>query len=261
MKMQMKSSLAFVAAAMLVATPGAAATGKWQRIFDGRTLKGWTPKFSGHPAGVNVRDTFVVRNGAIRVSYAKYKSFDGLFGHLAYKRPYSAFRIRFDYRIFGKVLPKVEPWQHSNSGLMFLAQSPESMARDQKFPVSMEMQLLGAERPEPSPTGNLCTPGTNVVMNGKLETTHCILSTSPIIPNGRWVHAEVEVTRDGKVTHFIDGRAVIRYSAPQYDPTDAEAKPLIAAAGGKLAIGGGYFYLQAEGHPLEFRNIEVMELK
>ena len=257
----MKLSLAFAAAAMLIAPPGAAATGKWQRIFDGRTLNGWTPKISGHAAGENVRNTFVVRNGAIRVSYANYKSFDGLFGHLAYERPYSAFRIRFDYRFYGKTLPGVESWQYSNSGLMLLAQSPQSMTLDQKFPVSLEMQLLGAERPEPSPTGNLCTPGTNVVMIGKLETMHCILSTSPVIPNGRWVHAEVEVTRAGEVTHFIDGKAVIHYSAPQYDPADADAKPLIVASGGKLAIDGGYFYLQSEGHPIEFRNIELMELE
>jgi hypothetical protein len=259
--MQMKWSLVLVAAAMLVVSPGAAAAGKWQRIFDGRTLNGWTPKFSGHPAGVNARDTFTVQDGAIRVSYANYKSFDGLFGHLAYKRPYAAFRMRFDYRFSGKPVRGVENWQHSNSGLMFLAQSPQSMARDQKFPASMEMQLLGAERPEPEPTGNLCTPGTNVVMNGKLETEHCINSSSPIIPNGRWVRAEVEVTRAGEVTHNIDGEAVIRYSAPQFDPTDADAKPLIAAADGKLAIDRGYVYLQAEGHPVEFRNIEVMELE
>jgi hypothetical protein len=143
---------------------------------------------------------------------------------------------------------------------MLLGQAPESMTLDQKFPVSLEMQLLGAERPEPSPTGNVCTPGTNMVLKGKLETTHCINSLSPIIPNGRWVHAEAEVTRDGQVTHYIDGKAVMRYADPQYDPTDADAKPLIAAAGGTLAIRSGYIYLQSEGHPVEFRNIELMKL-
>jgi hypothetical protein len=123
------------------------------------------------------------------------------------------------------------------------------------------MQLLGAERAEPSPTANLCTPGTNVVMNGKLETTHCINSTSPVIPNGRWVKAEVEVDHAGNVTHFVEGVPVIRYSAPQYDPADADAKPLIARSGGQLAISGGYLYLQSEGHPVEFRKIEILPLR
>ncbi|MEO5774538.1 MAG: DUF1080 domain-containing protein [Sphingomicrobium sp.] len=254
--------LIFAAAAFaFLASPLQAAPEKWQRIFDGKSLKGWTPKIAGHRTGDNYRNTFVVRNGAIRVSYANYKNFDGLFGHLAWKRPVGAYRIRFDYRFYGETLAGVENWQFSNSGLMMLAQSPQSMTLNQKFPVSLEMQLLGAERPEPSPTANLCTPGTNVVMNGKLHTEHCTNSNSPIIHNGRWVHAEAEVTRDGKVTHFINGKPVITYSEPQYDPTDADAKPLIAAAGGKLAIRKGYLYLQSEGHPIEFRNIELMELK
>jgi hypothetical protein len=231
------------------------------RIFDGKSLEGWTPKITGHPAGYNYRDTFRAEDGKIRVVYDGYERFDKRFGHLAYKRPTTgAFRVRFQYRFYGKTLPGTENWQHSNSGLMFLAQSPETMTRDQEFPVSMEMQLLGTPRPVREATGNLCTPGTHVVMKGKLEKTHCILSSSPIYPNGRWMRAEVEVTRDGRVTHFIEGKPVLRYSAPQYDTDDADAKPVIAAAGGKLAVTGGYLYLQSEGHPVEFRNVELMEL-
>ena len=253
-------AIAFLAAALL-AGPAPAAQGKWERIFDGKSLKGWTPKIAGHALGDNYRNTFQAKNGAIRVSYAGYSRFDGKFGHLAYRRPVSAFRIRFQYRFYGKGLPDVENWQFSNSGLMMMGQDPRTMTRDQKFPVSLEMQFLGAERPEPSPTANLCTPGTNVVMNGKLHTEHCTNSSSPIIPNAQWVRAEAEVTRDGRVTHVIDGKPVMQYSAPQYDPTDADAKPLIAAAKGKLRIRSGYLYLQSEGHPIEFRNIELMELK
>lgn len=254
--------LLFVAAtAALFASPAPAQTGKWQRIFDGNSLKGWTPKITGHAFGDNYLDTFQARNGVLRVNYARYAKFNGKFGHIAYRRPVSAFRMRFEYRFYGKTLPDVENWQYSNSGLMMLGQNPRTMTRDQKFPVSLEVQLLGAERPTPSPTANLCTPGTNVVMNGKLHTEHCTNSTSPIFPNAQWVKAEVLVTRKGDVTHFINGKPVMRYSAPQYDPTDADAKPLIAKAGGKLMVRSGYLYLQSEGHPVEFRNIELMELK
>lgn len=236
--------------------------GRWVRLFDGRTLKGWTPKISGYTLGEDPMRTFRVRDGAIAVSYDGYGgSFGKHFGHLAYKKPFSAYRLRFEYRFSGHWLPDVETWQQSNSGIMLLGQPPETMTRDQSFPVSLEMQLLGADRGEPSPTANLCTPGTNVVMNGKLETTHCINSTSPIIPNGRWVKAEVEVDRAGNVTHFVEGVPVIRYGAPQYDPTDADAKPLIARSGGQLAISGGYLYLQSEGHPVEFRKIEILPLR
>ena len=253
--------IAILCGALVMAAPASAKPGQWQRIFDGRTLKGWTPKITGAPAGENLGNSFAVADHAIRVTYDGWTRFDGRFGHLAYNRPVGAFRLRFQYRFFGKTLPDVEDWQHSNSGAMLLAQSPWSMARDQKFPVSLEAQLLGAERPEPSPTANLCTPGTNVVIDGKLVTEHCILSTSPVMANNQWIRAEFEMTKDGRVTHFINGKPVFHYSDPQYDPTDADAKPLIAAAGGALAIKGGYIYLQSEGHPVEFRNIELMELK
>jgi hypothetical protein len=246
---------------LLLASCASAPTGDgWRPLFDGRTLEGWTPKITGHALGEDPLHTFSVRDGAIRVSYDRYTRFAGQFGHLAYRMPFSAYRIRLEYRFHGHWLPDVQDWQQSNSGIMLHAQAPETMALDQQFPVSMEVQLLGADRAAPSPSGNLCTPGTNVVMAGKLETQHCINSSSPVIPNGRWVKAEVEVDRAGNVTHFIEGRPVMRYSAPQYDPTDADAKPLIARAGGRLELSGGYIYLQSEGHPVEFRKIEIKPL-
>jgi hypothetical protein len=252
---------ALLIAAACAPAPAPGADQGWVRLFDGRTLSGWTPKVTGYAAGENPLGTFSVRDGAIRVSYDRYDAFRGRFGHIAYKSPFSAYRLRLEYRFTGKYLPDVEAWQQSNSGMMLHAQAPETMGRDQKFPVSIEVQLLGADRAEPSPTGNLCTPATNVIMNGKLETTHCINSSSPVYPNGRWIHAEVEVDRAGNFTHFIEGRPVLRYSGAQYDPTDEDAKPLIARAGGKLPISGGYIYLQSEGHPVEFRNIEIRELR
>lgn len=243
-----------------LAAPAAAEVGKWDRIFDGKTLDGWTPKITGRDVGDNYLDTFQVRHGAIRVSYDRYDGFGGHFGHLAYRRPLSAFRIRFDYRFYGKDAKGIEDWQYSNSGLMILGQAPETMARDQKFPVSAEVQLLGAERPEPQPTANVCSPGTDILLNGTVAKDHCNLSSAPIIPDGRWVHVEVEVTKDGQVTHFVDGEPVMHYSGVRYDPTDEDAKPLISAAGGALDIHSGYIYLQSEGHPIEFKNIELMEL-
>jgi hypothetical protein len=232
----------------------------WRPIFDGRSLAGWTPKITGHALGEDPIGTFSVQGGAIRVSYDGYGGrFAGRFGHLAFERPVSAFRIRFDYRLTGSWLADVEPWQHSNSGLMFLAQPPETMARDQRFPVSMELQLLGPGGPLPT-NGNVCTPGTHVVVGGRLETEHCIASPLPPAPNGQWVHVEVEVDRTGNITHFIGGVPAMRYGGAQYDPGDPEAQPLIAAAGGRLRLDRGWLYLQSEGHPVEFRNIALREL-
>jgi len=235
---------------------------KWVSLFDGKTLKGWTPKISGYALGEDPMRTFRAEDGVIRVSYDRYTDgFRKRFGHLAYRTPFGPYRLRLEYRMIGQSLADVESWQQSNSGVMLHGQAPATMSKDQSFPVSIEVQLLGAARPDPAPTANLCTPGTNVVMGGKLETTHCINSTSPIIPNGRWTKIEITVDRNGNFTHVVDGVQVMTYAGAQYDPADSDAQPLIKAAGGKLELSNGYIYLQSEGHPVEFRSLELRILE
>lgn len=253
--------LLLLAAATAAQAPDPA-PGTWQPLFDGRSLEGWTPKITGYALGEDPLGTFTVQDGAIRVGYENYGgAYRGRFGHLAWRVPFSAYRLRLQYRFYGTWFPDVFDWQQSNSGVMIHAQPPETMARDQRFPVSLEVQFLGVPRAERAPTANICSPGTHVVIEGALVTEHCTNSAGPLIANGRWVQVEILVDRDGNVTHFVEGRPVMRYSGAQYDPTDEEARPLIAAQGGELALRGGYIYLQSEGHPVEFRNVEVMVLE
>jgi hypothetical protein len=254
----MKYLIVLPALALLGAAPASEAG--WERIFDGETLAGWTPKITGRALGEDPLGMFTVHEGAIRVSHANYDKFEGEFGHLFWKVPLEAYRIRFEYRLFGETLPGVQRWQHSNSGLMFHSQPPETMRLDQAFPVSLEVQLLGIPRPDEEPTGNLCSTGTTAIFEGVRDPRHCILSSSPLLPVGRWTKVEVEVLATGEVTHFIEGEAVLRYSGPELDPEDADARPLIAAADGKLELRSGYIALQSEGHQIEFRNIELKRL-
>lgn len=254
----MKKLLILACLPLLAAAP--APKEKWERIFDGKTLTGWTPKITGRAVGEDPLHTFVVKDGAITVSYDHYAKFGGAFGHLFWKAPLTAYRLRFDYRMTGASMTDIEGWQNRNSGLMIQAQAPATMTRDQQFPVSLEFQLLAVPRPDREPSGNLCTPGTTVEFDGKRPTTHCITGTGPLVPLGQWTHVEVEVTRDGRITHFLNGKPAISYRDAQLDPADKDAQPLIAAAGGKLALHGGYVALQSEGQPTQFRNIEVLRL-
>ena len=234
---------------------------KWESIFNGKTLTGWTPKIAGYAVGEDPLHTFVVQDGVLRVSYANYNNkFGGAYGHLFWKAPLKAYRLRFEYRLFGDALPDVKEWEVSNSGVMVHAQAPETMRREQGFPVSLEFQILGVPRPKEEPTGNLCTPGTTVVIDAKRDLRHCILSSSPLLPVGGWTQGEVEVLPNGEITHFVDGKAVLHYSAAELDPADKDAAALITAAGGSLRLEQGYIALQAEGQQIEFRNIEVQRL-
>jgi hypothetical protein len=245
------------------ASPQATAQSGWRPLFDGKSLAGWTPKIRGYPLGENYADTFTVKDGAIRVSYARYDKFGERFGHLFYAKPFGAYRLRLEYRFTDPSPADTPGWAIRNSGVMIFSQDPKSMAVEDSFPVSVEAQILGPDGKTARTNGNVCTPGTNIVMAGKLVTQHCINSAFAATPNGEWVKFEVEVSPTREVAHKINGQTVMTYSAVQLDPTGnmANSKPLIAAAGGKLELTGGYISLQSEGAPIEFRNIEIMELR
>ena len=132
------------------------------------------------------------------------------------------------------------------------------MTLDQDFPVSIEVQLLGGFGSGKRTTANLCTPGTNVVMNNRLITSHCNSSSSKTYHGEQWVTVEVEVRGGELIKHRIDGKVVLQYDKPQLDPRDGMAKKLIRD--GNLILSEGYISLQAESHPCEFRNVQLKKL-
>jgi hypothetical protein len=233
--------------------------GVWVSLFNGQDLTGWTPKIKGYELGNNFGDTFRVEDGLMKVSYDQYKQFDRKYGHIFYKDKFSHYRLRVEYRFVGEQCPGGEGWATRNSGVMLHCQPPETMDKDQDFPVSIEVQFLGGLGKGTRTTGNLCTPGTHVVMNGELIKRHCTNSKSKTYDGDQWVTAEVEVHGDKTITHYINGEPVISYEQPQYDDSDPTARPLIK--GDNRLIREGYISLQSESHPIEFRKVEIMVLK
>lgn len=232
---------------------------EWQTLFDGTTLNGWTPKIKGHKLGDNFGKTFRVVDGMIVVRYDQYGGkFDGRFGHLFYKSAFSHYLFQLEYRFVGEQLPDGPSWAFKNSGVMIHGQDPKSMGVEQDFPVSCEVQLLGGTKEGDRPTGNVCTPGTNIVMNGKLWTQHCTNSTSPTFRGDEWVKLEIEVHGNDSIIHRINGKEVLRYEKVQFDPNDPEGQKLIKS--GQLMISGGTISLQSESAPIDFRNIRVKAL-
>jgi hypothetical protein len=242
--------------------PAAAAAANeagWIQLFNGKDLDGWTPKIRGHALGEDPLNTFRVEDGLLKVSYDRYKNFDNQFGHLFHKTPHGKYRLRIEYRFVGEQCPGGAGWAFRNSGAMIHGQDPKTMRVDQDFPVSIEVQFLGGSATGERPTANLCTPGTNVVMDGKLLTRHCTNSTSKTIRGDAWVTVEVEAHGAGVITHKVNGETVITYEKPQFDPTDADAKKLIQ--GDDLLIPAGTISLQSESHPIEFRKVELLPLE
>ncbi|MGI9517478.1 MAG: family 16 glycoside hydrolase [Pirellulaceae bacterium] len=231
----------------------------WVPLFNGKDLEGWTPKIRGYESGENFGNTFRVEDGVLKVAYDAYNDgFQQRFGHLFYQESLSHYRLRVEYRFTGEQVDGGPGWAISNSGVMLHGQHPESMEKDQDFPVSIEVQLLADDGTGDRPTANVCTPGTHYEMNGELVTQHCRDSTSETFPLDQWVTVEIEVRGDEVIRHSIDGNVVLEYQKPQLDPDDAHALKLIVD--GNVRLFEGTISLQSESHPVEFRKIELLKL-
>ena len=231
----------------------------WIQLFNGKNLNGWTIKIKDHPVNINFGNTFRVENGVMKVSYDQYgDAFKEQFGHIFYKKKFSAYLLVVEYRFTGNQIKDGPGWAYRNSGLMLHGQTPESMTIDQDFPISLEAQLLGGNGKDERSTLNLCSPGTNVVMNEKLFTPHCVNSTSKTYPGDQWVRAEVLVLGDSIIKHIVEGDTVLVYGQPQYDGKDKWVKKAGLKDG--ALISEGTISLQSESHPVEFRKVELFNL-
>ena len=229
------------------------------QLFNGKNLDGWKVKITGHELNDNYGNTFRVEDGILKAAYDQYEKFDGKFGHLFYHQPFSSYVLRVEYRFVGEQCPGGPGWAFRNSGIMIHGQSPQSMEKDQKFPVSIEVQLLGGSGTGNRPTANLCTPGTHVVMDGKLVTLHCNPSRSKTYHGDQWVTAEVEVRGNKLIKHIVEGETVLEYTHPQLDEKDPDARKLIKD--GHKLLHAGTISLQSESHPVEFRKVELRKLE
>jgi len=252
-------SLALLAAAFatsLMAAESPAPKEDWISLFNGKDLTGWTVKVAKHPLGDNFADTFRVEDGVIKVAYDKYGKFDEQFAHLYSNLPYSHYILRLEYRFTGTPVADSPPWAKFNSGVMIHSQSPLTMTVEQLWPASMEVQFLCDGTTAGRQTGNVCTPGTNLEIHGKLTTDHIIEATGKLSPLNEWVAVEVEVHGNDEVIHRINGVEVLRYQHPQLDPRETSAQRLLAL-GAPLQLSQGHLALQAESQPVWFRNIRI----
>lgn len=221
---------------------------EWVDLFNGKDLSNWTVKIRGYPLGENAFDTFRVGDGVMQMRYDKYSKFDGQFGHIfSNAGSFSHYRLQLEYRFVGEQVTGGPAWAFRNNGIMFHAQDPKTMTVEQDFPGCMEYQLLGGNGKDPRSTGNLCTPGSQVVINGELRKDHCMNSTSPTYHGNQWVKAELVVHGSKVAQQYINGKMVFEYNDLQWD----DGKPME----------GGFIALQAETHPTDFRKIRILNLE
>lgn len=255
----MKQLLAlFLTSLFLISCQTAPKTSEeWIPLFNGKDLDDWTIKMAHYPLGENFNNTFRVEDGKLVTRYDQYEGFNGEFGHIFYKDPFSSYKLRVEYRVVGEQVTGGEGWAYKNSGVMFHCQDPATMELDQGFPVSLEAQFLGGTGEGERPTANLCTPGTHVTLHGEFWTPHCVNSSSPTFHGEEWVTFELVVYRDSIIHHLVNGDTVLTYSNPVIGGGN---KPENYFVEDGTPVTGGYIALQAESHPYEFRKVELLKL-
>jgi len=242
----------------------------WIPLFNGKDLSGWDIKIAGQPLNDNYKNTFRAEDGMLRIMYDDYKTFDGKFGHLYYQTPFSYYKLRFQYRFTGKQTPGAPEWGLRNSGVMIHCQSAKSVELNQDFPVSLEAQLLGGLDTLERTTCNICTPGTQVHMADSLRSEHCISSTSKNYGGEQWVSVTLEVYGDSLVRHIVEGDTVLTFTNPIIgggfvSDTHTWKEARIENSQYWLdknltPLKEGYIALQAESQPVDFKNIELLNL-
>ncbi|MEN7546835.1 DUF1080 domain-containing protein [Rapidithrix thailandica] len=232
----------------------------WIQLFNGKDLNDWKVKITGHELNDNYKNTFRVEDGVMKVSYDGYEKFDSKYGHIFYKEKFSAYLLAVEYRFTGEQVKEGPGWAYRNSGAMLHCQAPETMGKDQDFPISIEVQFLGGDGQSERTTANLCTPGTNVVMDDKLFQAHCVNSTSKTYHGDQWVRLEVLVLGDSLVQHIMEGEVVLEYEKPQIGGGNVSQHNAVEKTDGKL-LSEGYISLQSESHPVEFRKVELFNLE
>ena len=245
---------------------------EWVPLFNNKDLSGWDIKIAGHDLNDNFNNTFFVKDSLLVVGYSGYEKFTKEFGHIYYNQPFSYYKVRLQYQFYGDQLTGGPDYARLNSGIMMHSQSAASLGKEQSFPVSLEMQFLASDSANKKHTGNLCTPGTWVSMNGEPAYDHCIDSKSAYYNADEWVTAEAVVLGDSVIHQLINGDTVLTYEKPvtgggfvggafnwSTGGFGADSAQWIQKDGMPLA--SGYIALQAESHPIRFKKVELLNLE
>jgi hypothetical protein len=230
---------------------------KWISLFNGENLDGWVMKIAGYEIGENFGNTFRVENGILSIRYNEYDSFRNRFGALYYDKQLSNYRLKLEYRFVGETAPGAPVWGYRDSGVQFHCQSPSSLGLNQPFPVCLEYNLHGGNGTDERPVGEICTNGTTVEINGVKNTSFCTPATHKKTFHGdQWVTLEIDV-QDDHIIHFVNGQEILHYNNPRYNPEHELGKTFIKD--GDDRVRSGYISLQSNSHPIDFRNISLIE--
>jgi hypothetical protein len=210
----------------------------WKLLFDGKTNEGWTgAKGTGFP-----QKGWQISNGIITVLSSEGKeSTNG--GDIVTKQQFSAFDLSFEF--------KLTPG--ANSGVKYFVTLQEATTGSS---IGLEYQVLDDSL---HPDAKLGRDG-----NRTLASLYDLIKAEKtkrfIHPVGQWNTGRVVVTRDNKVTHYLNGVKVLEYvrGSPSFRNLVAISKYHIWPNFGEAAA--GRILLQDHGNEVSYKSIKIKSL-
>ncbi len=230
---------------------------EWVSIFNGKDLNGWTMKINGYPLDENFGNTFRVEDSILKIRYDAYgPEFGERFGALFYDKELSDYRLKVEYRFVGETAAGAPEWGFRDSGVQIHTQPPHTVQLNQGFPICLEYNLHGGNGTEDRPLGAICGIGMKVEIDGKRSDLFCNpAKVAKTFHGDQWVTIEIDV-QEGKMKHFVNGKEIMSYANPVYDPENEFARAFIKE--GDSTVNSGYISLQSNSHPIDFRKIELL---
>lgn len=206
--------------------------GKWEQLFDGKTLNGWHNYLK---AGQPVSDKWKVEDGAITLT-------KGGAGDIVTDKEYGDFELEIEWKISEK----------GNSGIMYhVKEDPKYTAT---YATGPEMQVLDNERHPDAKQGR---NGNRTA--GSLYDMLPPADPSAYKPAGEWNKAKL-IVKNGKAEHYLNGKKIVEYptSGPEWDKMVSESK--FKGWEGFQKYSTGRIALQDHGDRVWYRNIRIREL-